>query len=799
MSGKTRAMFARMWTALFFLPAVVNATPPESIRGLMADYCIRCHDADTETRLNLAAASFDLNDRDSFRTWVQVFDQVESQAMPPQEADQPSDAERRAVANELKKLLTDASRRRIESEGRVPVRRLTRTEYDYTVRDLFSIEGDFSSQLPEESSETRFDTVGASQRFSAAHLDAYLKTADRVLDTALRLGANPYRSFDFDLENSPHLNHFHERELRTGGSISLRRDQGVVIFRDVNYLVRSDQIGFLVRANGSGTYRITVTARAVQSDSPVAMKLVTKDVSGESKLVDAVDLLPGQTQVVVFNVWLNRTKVFYISLDEEQLPVEILGNILVAGGPQNYDGTGLHIRSMHVEGPLVETWPPLSTRKVLGDGIGLVKDADSGSFELQLSRSRDEHVRDTVKRLAPRLFRRPVTDDEVEAFVGLADDSKTFVDAVRGSLRAMLTSPQFLLLAGRAGVLDDFSLASRLSYFLWKAPPDQTLVRMAAEDRLSQPKVLAAQVDRLLDDERSRRFVRDFTNQWLRLNRLDETTPDEKLYPEFDRLLHWSLSRETERFLGELIEKNLCVSNLIDSDFVMLNRRLAEHYGIEGIVGQKFRRVALSGDSVRGGLLTHASVLKVTANGLTTSPVKRGEFVLSELLGTPPPPAPANVGSIEPDTSGAATIRQALARHRDVESCAECHRRIDPPGFALESFDPTGAFRTHYRGSFDEVLALVKYQQGAKVDASGTMADGTAFNDIREYRDELMKRRDEVARHFIEMLMAYGTGGDIQFADRGEVDEIFQRTSQNNFPIRSIIHEVIQSRMFRNR
>ena len=665
---------------------------------------------------------------------------------------------------------------------------------------MFGISGDFSQRLPLESRESRFDTVGATQHFSAAHLDAYLKTADRIIETALRLDANPYRSYEFDLANSKHLNSFHERDLRIGGDISLRRDQGVVIFRDVDYLVRSDQTGFLVRSNGSGTYRVTAVAKSVRTEAPVAMKLVTKDVSGESELIAAIDLVPGEEHVFEVDVWLNRNRVFYVSMDEERLPVEILGDILVAGGPEEYEGAGIHIRSLYVEGPLSDSWPPNSTRQILGEDIELSEDEETKRFDINLSKSSEAHVADVITRLLPRMFRRPASNEEIQSFVDLAKSGNDdLTDRLHGPLRAMLTAPQFLLLSGPPGPLDDYALASRLSYFLWKTFPDKRLIEAAEKGKLSDSSQLAAEVDRMLNDKRSQRFISDFINQWLRLDKLDETTPDEKLYPEYDRLLHWSLKQETGFFLKELIDNNLSTDNLIDSDFVMLNRRLAEHYGIDGVVGQNFRRVELPADSVRGGLLTQASVLKVTANGLTTSPVKRGEFVLSELLGTPPPPAPPNVGSIEPDTSGATTIRETLAKHRDVESCAECHRQIDPPGFALESFDPTGAFRSHYRNSYDEVLSIVKYQQGAEVDASGVTASGKEFSDIRDFRDQLMQHRDRVAKHFIELLIVYATGGEIGFSDRDEVEAIFQRMRKDDFPVRSIIHEVVRSRMFRYR
>ncbi|MEM7012227.1 MAG: DUF1588 domain-containing protein, partial [Verrucomicrobiota bacterium] len=240
--------------------------------------------------------------------------------------------------------------------------------------------------------------------------------------------------------------------------------------------------------------------------------------------------------------------------------------------------------------------------------------------------------------------------------------------------------------------------------------------------------------------------------------------------------------------------------------FTFLNRRLAEHYGIPGIEGLEMRKVQLPEDSPRGGLLTQASVLKVTANGTTTSPVMRGAFVLENLLGRPPAPPPPGVGAIEPDTRGATTIREELAAHRNVKSCSSCHRHIDPPGFALENFDPIGGYRTRYRASEGEFpnhmlhgRNVWEYKLGLPVDASGVSAEGAAFDGIREFKQLLMAEEEQVARHLISQLIAYSTGAEIQFADRDELERIVARTQENDFGVRGIIHEIVQSQIFRNK
>ena len=341
--------------------------------------------------------------------------------------------------------------------------------------------------------------------------------------------------------------------------------------------------------------------------------------------------------------------------------------------------------------------------------------------------------------------------------------------------------------------------------FLWRSTPDDALLELAGAGRLSDARVLARQVDRMLDDPRSSRFVRDFAGQAFRLYELQATAPDAGLYPEYDDRLGQAMARETELFLAELIAGNHDVGSLIDTDFTFVNRRLAEHYGIAGIEGQRMRRVALPADSPRGGLLTQASVLKVTANGTTTSPVPRGNFVLANLLGQPAPPPPAGVEGLEPDTRGTTTIREQLDAHRSNPVCASCHKVIDPPGFALESFDPIGGFRTHYRATGGELefggfIGPAPYIQGPPVDASGVTPAGDAFADIHDYK-RLMLRHDleQVARNLSAQLLVFATGAEIEFADRDAVEGIVARLRDDGYPIRTMIHEVVRSDLFRSR
>ncbi|NND97813.1 MAG: DUF1592 domain-containing protein [Pirellulaceae bacterium] len=439
-----------------------------------------------------------------------------------------------------------------------------------------------------------------------------------------------------------------------------------------------------------------------------------------------------------------------------------------------------------------------------------------------------------LTRFLPLAYRRPVAQAETQRFVSLVhrwlDEGDDFETAMRAGYQAVLTSPGFLyhqssLPAGYVAgssppvtstsripgpELSDHALAERLSFFLWNSVPDNRLLRLAATGELGRNANLRQQVERMLNDPKSERFVEDFLGQWLDLRQLEFTSPDSDLYPEHDPVLQWSFAEETHRFFRDLLDHDLSVRNIVDSNFTMVNRRLAAHYGIDGVDDMAFRKVLLPKDSVRGGVLTQASVLKVTANGTTTSPVVRGAWVLEKIIGKPADPPPPGIPAIEPDIRGATTVRQQLEQHRDVASCATCHNKIDPPGVALENFDVIGAWRDHYRAldpqRADEVVRYlpnqsvpIKYTNGLPVDASDQFADGRTFADIRGFKQHLLSDPDQIARNVIEKLVVYATGAPVSFADRDQIETIIEQTRGSEHGLRSCIHQIVQSEMFRSR
>jgi hypothetical protein len=469
-------------------------------------------------------------------------------------------------------------------------------------------------------------------------------------------------------------------------------------------------------------------------------------------------------------------------------------------GAQAYDGPGLAVHWVEVEGPLHDAWPPSSHRRIFGE---LPQETQRGGRLEVVSKDPAGDAERILHAFARRAFRRAVTDEDVRPFLGLVrsrlDAKEGFEQAVRVGLAAILVSPDFLFLREKPGPLGDFALASRLSYFLWSSMPDDELLALAERGRLRAS--LREQVERMLRSPKAAAFTESFVDQWLGLRDIDFTEPSHILYPEFDDMLKVSMVRETRLFFDELLKNDLSVANLVASDFSMLNGRLARHYGIPGIEGWAFRKAALPPGSRRGGVLTMGSVLKVTANGTQTSPVMRGAWVLDRILGTPPPPPPAGVSAIEPDIRGATTMREQLAKHRQLPACANCHVRIDPPGFALESFDVIGGWREHYRttGRGKPVTRdgrRMPYLEGPKVDPSDALADGSRFGDIDELKKLLLRDKDQLARALARRLATYATGGAPETSDRAELEAVVAKAREKNHGLRTLLHELVQSRLF---
>jgi hypothetical protein len=516
-----------------------------------------------------------------------------------------------------------------------------------------------------------------------------------------------------------------------------------------------------------------------------------------------------------------------IVFDPASIPWNGLRIGQVAGRAKKHVGPGVAIDWFEIEGPINVVWPPESHKRLFGDlpikpwlqggeavppqreevrSIGgyvpsmhfdLTPQERKPPLETVQSAQPEEDARKLLTTFLPKAFRRDVKAEEIEPYVELLRSriaaKDCFEDAMRRVYVAVLTSPEFLFHAPD-------SLASRLSYWLWNGPPDAPL--LAAD--LQNPAVLRNELDRLLADKRSERFIEDFTNQWLELSRLDETTPDPQLYPEYRFLLHEGMAAETRAFLRELIQSDLPITALLKPGFAMVTQRLAEHYGMKNVHGVEPRKVPLSPESLRGGLLGQAAIHKLTANGTTTSPVTRGVWVMDRLLNNPAPPPPPSISAVDPDTRGTTTVREQLEKHRADASCATCHAKIDPAGFALEAFDPIGGLRDRYRsnGKGDAPPEKgktdwhVQYKLGPKVDPSGALSDGRSFSGPKDLNTLLTSDPARLARAFIAHLSRYATGAEVSYADRAEIERIVESTAAKHYSLRSLIHELAESKLF---
>lgn len=762
---------------------------------LFAQHCQKCHSgAKPKGDFQIEQLSQDFADQKNREQWLKVLEQIREGEMPPKDKPRPTAKDVQAAVTWISERAEAAELARRAAEGRVVLRRLNRAEYANTVRDLLGVEVDLADLLPLDTSTSGFDNTAEALHTSSYLMRSYLDAADRVLNEAIANRPKPWiLKKRFDIKE--------ERSVKPTGSVYRHLDDGVAIFaawESAN--IRVTMWNF--RSHVRGKYRFKISGYGFQSEGkPVNFRVTAgtlKEVT-EERLIDYFAVPADKPTVIEFTEQLepeNRIRIIAEGLPALPPAVEKVG-------ADKYTGPGLVIQWVDIEGPLLESWPPPSHKAIFGD----LKQArvEPERYEVVSEQPMADAER-ILRDFARRAFRRPVTDEDIQPFLARVksrlDQKYSFESAMRVGLIGILVSPDFLFLRELGPKLNDFEIASRLSYFLWSSMPDETLLRLAAERSLRQPGVLREQVERLLRDPKAVAFTENFTGQWLSLRAIDATEPDRTLYPEFDDILKVAMLKETKLFFEEVLKSDLPLTQFVRSDFTFLNARLAKHYGIPGVEGTEMRKVSLPRDSHRGGLLTMGSVLKVTANGTTTSPILRGAWVLERILGTPPPKPPADVAAIEPDIRGATTIREQLAKHRTVESCASCHRKIDPPGFALESFDVTGGWRENYRATGEPKVVdgrRLRVWPGPAVDPSDELPDGRRFRNIDEYKQLLLEDKDQLARSLTEKLISYSTGAAPTHADKTQVETIISHLREKNYGFKALIHEVVQSAIFQTR
>lgn len=791
------------------------------LQPLLTEHCLHCHGPETQTAgLRLDMLGSDLQDAATEQTWTKVFDKLSTGEMPPRSEGSLPEELRLASLTHLRDQLHHASFSRQQREGRVTVRRLNVAEYESTLHDLLGIQTPLRELLPEDGRVAGFDNVSEGLDLSAMHFLRYQEAAARAVNAVIPIHPPiPFSDTRSGLEMTKKGPNFRE-----GLGRSCKLDGDSLIF-----YTKLPRYGLCATAAvpSAGRYRIRLKASAVGAEGkaiPVGLMTVMQSGREGPVLHDVRDIPAGEPQVHEFECDLASRQAFVVNLlttwDIRRFKKPI----------EEYTGLGLRVEWMKIEGP-IDPFPPPRYASLF-EGIPLKPrsvaraEASGGRVPtipetrpaqqweadplIPVSETPREDAERLIRAFLPRAFRRPVTEPEQQHYLqktlAKLDQGYPFDEAMRYGYQLILSSPHFLFLLNPAGdsKLDDYALASRLSYFLWSSRPDVELIELADRGELSQPEVLRAQVERMLASPLAHRFTKNFAGQWLDLRRIDFTIPDPALYPDFDDLLLWSMPRETEAFFDEVLRDNLSLLEFVDSDWSMLNERLATLYGVPDISGSALRKASLPSDIHRGGVMTHASVLKITADGTRTSPILRGAWILDRILGQPPSPPPPDIPPIEPDIRGATTIREQLDRHRNTPACATCHAHIDPPGFALENFDPIGNWRDFYRVSSRTPAGPVDLPYGSgrpvyrgpDVEQGGQTPDGQAFQDVTDYKRLLLDDRDQIARNLTQRMLVYATGADIQFADREVVEQIVDNLRSENYGFRTLVHEVVQSRLF---
>jgi len=846
--------------SLFLAPlASVGAVSP-----FLEKNCVECHDADAKKGgLDLTALKADLTDAKSFETWVKIFDRTANGEMPPKKKTRPDAAQQSAYLGDLSALLVRQDSARIVAQGRTVERRMNRFEYENAVRDLLQAPWlDLKETLPEDTDAFRFNKTGQALDVSHVQLQRYLTAAEDGLRSAFvssieKPDASPKRyyarqqgsytgkmkfsEFNQSPERAtfPTLGFAGQPDVRRGDAkISvgkadpkLRDEEGVGVVHGAYEPVEPSFSTF--QAPTAGRYKLKLCGHSVW----VGPGKPTGKGPARWYIPDLDDISKGHRPEPVTVYALSHPRILRRigNVDFNPDPtVNELDVVLKAGETIRIDAVrfyrsrpgasraqnplatpegqpGLVMRWIEVEGPLAPKWPA-APYAVLFDELPAKRAVGSPlRYDIETNDAPKDAER-LLRRFVKQAYRTPVSSQEEIRFLplilGAMKSGSTFAEAMLTGYTAVLCSPSYLYLQEKPGRLDDHALAARLAYFLWNSPPDAQLRSLATAGTLHDPKTLRAQTERLLADPRSARFVDTFTDYWLDLRKAGANDPDNLLYPDYylDDHLVESARDESHATFAELIRGNLPVRNIVDADFVFVNERLAALYQLPPVQGGKLRKVALPKDSVRGGFMTQAAVLKVTANGTTTSPVIRGAWIMERVLGRKPPPPPASVPAVEPDTRGAVTIRQQLEKHRTLESCSSCHTKIDPPGFALENFDVMGGFRERYRALDGKTPEVGIGKNGQKyafhnalpIETYGEL-DGKKFKDIREFKKIVAADERQLARNIFGQLAVFATGAPVGFSDRPKVEAVLDQAKEGHYGVRDLVHGLVSSDLFLNK
>ncbi|WDQ18811.1 DUF1592 domain-containing protein [Rhodopirellula sp. P2] len=782
-----------------------QSVSPAAVEFLQAQ-CIDCHDGpDGEGGFDIHSVSPDLTNAAALQRWIVIHDRVQSGVMPPPEDVELDPPTVRNFTEPLRDRLRAYQLKLQRREGRVRGRRLSNEQLSRTLQDLLRVELPLDDLMPPEQRVGGYVHLASAQSMSHFQLNTHLKVVDAALDAAFAKALEPASEWALDMPpekiaNKPKGRRNRDPEMRKG--LAVIWSSGMIFYGRISS----------TRVPEDGWYEITLTASGLKppQDHGVWCSVRSGECNSGAPLLSWIGSFEAEAepQTMTYQAWLQKGHMLEVRPADRTLKQgRFQGGQVGLGEGEDQDLPGVAMHSLAMK-RIYPGGDRKETRQRLLGTIPLRYNRSLNRSEVNVEkfnqkRDRNE-LRAAITRFADLAFRRPVDPSTIESILQLAEAERqsgaTFIDALRAGYRAVLCSPRFLYLtefADESGRLDDWAIASRLSYFLTGSMPDEELRTAADQGLLRREGELKRQTDRLLQTRRGQRFLVDFSDQWLDLVDIDFTEPDRRLFRDFDPTVQAAMLAETHHFLQRLLDEDRPVGELVGADYTYLNSRLARYYGLNeseadvADLNDQMKLVRVDPASPRGGLLSHGSILKVTAAGNDTSPVLRGIWVSERILGVEIPSPPENVPAVEPDIRGAKTVRELLAKHQADASCAACHQNIDPPGFALENFDAGGRWRDRYmqkRGN--------AYKAGAKVDPSFAMPDGATFDSFVAFRGLIAERDERLAANLASHFTTYATGQTIQFADRDRIEEIVANTRDHEFGFRSLLDEVIHSDLF---
>lgn len=732
------------------------------LKPFLAKYCLDCH-GNRKQKADINFESFKDSTRliESRKHWEAVREKLQGREMPPEDKPQPSQEERDRVVHFIETQLAQFDCTGEVNPGQVTLRRLNRSEYNNTIRDLVGLDLNLAADFPSDEVGYGFDNIGDVLSLPPILMEKYLNAAEQVASRAIVTEYPP---------KTP-SRRIPGEELTPKGDEAIRTmpGQGLGLYREGE--------GWTTHQfSQAGKYQLRVRAYGEQAGLELPRMAVRMD----------------DQEVKVYTVKSTNTKpeVFELPIEVEagthRVAVAYLNNYSATDhpDPKLRGDRNLFVKWIEVTGPLDVPPPPLP----------------ASHTRIMTCDPSHAHTRDcavhALRGFASRAWRRPATDQEVERlaqFVDLAQKEKaSFLEGIQVAIQAVLASPKFLFRweldperdqpAGQRELNDD-ELASRLSYFLWSSMPDERLFDLARQGALKKEGVLQSEVQRMLQDPKAEAMVKNFAGQWLQIRNLASATPDPGLFPEFNDELRQAMARETELFFQSILKENRSVLDFIDADFTFVNGKLAEFYGIPDVQGDAFQRVALDKKSGRGGILTQASILTITSNPTRTSPVLRGKWILEQILGTPPPPPPPNVPLLEetPEAAASASLRERLELHRSKPECATCHSKMDPLGFAFENFNAIGQWRD-LDGKF-------------RIDPAGILPTGESFKGPNDLKS-ILKSRDTFVRSLAEKVLTFALGRGLEYYDKCVVDDLCAGLARDEYRITTLITGVVRSAAF---